>query len=908
MAIGCRFFEMGILGKDPLRVDAGWVDGGGTVCCACPVNAAPRLAGRLVELRAVLDAVGRGAPVSAGALVTGEAGVGKSRLVAEAALQANVPFITGWCLRTSSGLPFLPIVDILRGLHDLDEGLHLESILNRCPSFVRDEVAALLPELGSAGPHNQPSLEGWRRHRLFDSIRRVFDGFARQAPVVVVIEDVHWADSSTLDLLDYLLAGGRRVTLPIVLTCRMEETDPRALESFLNRDGLVRVDLEPLTRAQTREQLLGLVGEHITDTWVDEIYRRTGGNAFFTEQLSAAAVDRTGTPLTAGLRAVLLARISDAEPDERVVLAVLAVSDWPMTEADLAEVRGWTMRRVRDGLRGLLERRLVNADQNSYTLRHVLLGEAVSAQLLAGERMELHSSLAERLVERNDPSLAAATAEHFSNALRQVEELRWRVRAAEHAETVLASVEALAHWRRVIALWDSVEGPTGITALSLSEVLLRTATVADYAGQRIAAQQLADRALATSGGSATTLHRARIFGTIGELSFPFAMERATAALREADRLYETLPSHREHAWVLHQLALTLFRGGDWDYSELVRLLQHALVVAERCDARGLSLKARAHLAYLTAVNGDAGLALVQIEDVLTLEPDSRDAEQTAGALAWATTLLCFGLARYERAVEVARGAMEWIADHGHTTSFNANVIEGNALEALRELGRIEEATDLEKRRQVDSPPSAGHGLAWTLIDRALLACDAGHIKDAVELWEQCETVLQAMDETPFTGSLFTGGAETLVWAEQPARAADLVIAVIRARVDTAESRECGRAFTVGMRAVADMGVRGRLLADSLIVDSADRIAAELRDLLARCCFDPFNQPAMPPTAACESRAWTAECSRFEGTSDIEAWNAAARGWEQLGAPVRAGYARYRQAEARLAAPGGRRAT
>jgi tetratricopeptide (TPR) repeat protein len=591
------------------------------------VIAARPLAGRQAELRALLDAITGPSPVSAGALVTGEAGIGKSRLVAEAAAAAPVPFVVGCCLRTSSDLPFLALIDIVRGLNRLHDGHDLSAAMDRCPAFVRDELAVLLPDLGSAPAGNSMPPAGWRRHRLFDSVRRTLEAFAQVMPIVVVIEDMHWADSSTVEICDYLLASGLRTPVPMVLTCRAEETDPATLEAIMTRSSLARIDLAPLTRSQTRDQLVTLLGEEISERQVDEVYRRAGGNAFFTEQLASAGLDRPGAPLPIELRAVLLGRIREAEPDERTLLAVLATSERAVTEVELDRVCGWAEHRVREGLRGLVERRLINIDRSGYTLRHALLGEAVSARLLAGERAELQGALGDLLADRGDPSLAAAAANHFSGAQRPTDELRWRVRAATHAEAVLAPIEAHAHWQRVIALWDVVGRPTEVTELQLSEVHLQAANAADLAGRRVEAQQLARLALASCSSSASILHRARIFRALGDLDFPFALDRATAALREAIRLYETLPPHREHAWALQQLVLTLLRQEEWAYPELEALLRRTLEIADRCDAPGVALKTRAILAYLTAADGDPRSALAQIEAMLTLEPDPGDPQE-----------------------------------------------------------------------------------------------------------------------------------------------------------------------------------------------------------------------------------------------------------------------------------------
>jgi predicted ATPase len=168
------------------------------------------LAGRVAELQAVSE-LPSGESAPAAMLVTGEAGVGKSRLVASAAdavSRADVVVLTGWCLPLSEGLPFLPVIDVLRALDQADGGRLLKDALAECPPFVRAEVGRLLPELAepSGEPESVGSEDGWRKQRLFEALRRLFAALGQLRPVAVVIEDVHWADASTLALLDYLLA------------------------------------------------------------------------------------------------------------------------------------------------------------------------------------------------------------------------------------------------------------------------------------------------------------------------------------------------------------------------------------------------------------------------------------------------------------------------------------------------------------------------------------------------------------------------------------------------------------------------------------------------------------------------------------------------------------------------------
>ena len=207
--------------------------------CCCVVGGAVALAGRVGELRAVPELLS-GESVHAAMLSMGEAGVGQSRLVAAAAdaiSRAGVVVVTGWCLPLSDGLPFLPVVDVLGALGQADDGGLLNDALAECPAFVRAEVVRLLPDL--AEPTNDPgsrgSDDGWRKQRMFEAVRRLFQAVARERALAVVVEDVHWADASTVEMLEYLLAPGHAVEVPVALTCRSEEPGTATVSGWVDR-------------------------------------------------------------------------------------------------------------------------------------------------------------------------------------------------------------------------------------------------------------------------------------------------------------------------------------------------------------------------------------------------------------------------------------------------------------------------------------------------------------------------------------------------------------------------------------------------------------------------------------------------------------------------------------------------
>jgi predicted ATPase len=295
-------------------------------------------------------------------LVIGEAGVGKSRLVTAAAgfVASEALVLSGWCLPLSNSVPFLPLADLLRELEEIDNGRLLTAALDNCEPFVRDEVRRLMPDAQDQPVERTPASDGWSKQRLFGATRRLFAALSKARRPAIVIEDVRWADTSTLELLDYLFAPGHAADVPVVLTCRSEHTSPQALTDWLDRlhrnPRAHRLDLMPLTETETAEQIELLLGQRPSQAFVVDTYARSEGNAFFTEQLVAARDDHE---LPAGLMSLLLSRTQQVTGVAREILATLAIAARPLDEAFLVRLCTRPESQVREALRDLLARRLL---------------------------------------------------------------------------------------------------------------------------------------------------------------------------------------------------------------------------------------------------------------------------------------------------------------------------------------------------------------------------------------------------------------------------------------------------------------------------------------------------------------------------------------------------------------------
>jgi len=393
----------------------------------------PVLIGRTAEMAALADTlrtVRQGGPATL--LIGGEAGVGKTRLIKDFFPHDPWSLLSGPCLEIGAdGLPYAPFTAMLR---DLVREVGAAEITTLLPGGGRAarELARLLPELGtgpvpdpgdvnSANGGSSPRPAEESRALLFESFLTLLERLAARSPLALVIEDAHWADRWSRDLLAFLIRCQRSLRgVAIIVTFRTDElhrTHPlRPLLAELSRiDWVDRIDLPRLTRRQAGELAAAILGREPDEALADALFVRAEGNPLFTEELLAArdggwteldggyAIPGGGYDVPGSLADLLLRAVRRLPEETQEVLRVASASLGTAGSRLLAAVTGRGEEELARILRPAVTGNVLAATPDGYAFRHALIREAVYDDLLPGEPGRIHSRYAEAI--EADPSL-----------------------------------------------------------------------------------------------------------------------------------------------------------------------------------------------------------------------------------------------------------------------------------------------------------------------------------------------------------------------------------------------------------------------------------------------------------------------------------------------------------------------
>ncbi|MGW1767842.1 helix-turn-helix transcriptional regulator [Streptomyces sp. NPDC002073] len=731
-------------------------------------SASPVFVGRADELAVLTDALARAARQEPQALlIGGEAGVGKTRLTEEFLCEATrreAVVAVGGCVEIGAeGLPFAPFSTALRALRRV-----LPDELAAAAAGQEDELARILPELGETprGPHDEESTA-----RLFELTARLLEKLAAERTVVIVLEDLHWADTSTRHLLSYLfrtLASGRLV---LVATYRADDVHRRhplrPLLAELDRLRTVqRVELSRFTRAEVRRQLTGILSSPPDESLVDTVFNRSDGNAFFVEELIASIESGCRTGLTESLRDLLLVRVEVLpEATQRVVRLVAeggSTVEYPLLlavsrlgEDDLIEAL-----RAAVGANILL----ATPEGDGYRFRHSLVREAVSDDLLPGERSRVNRRFAEAL--EADDSLVRAEeriirlASYWYYAHEPAKALPAALQASVAARRRHAYSEQLRLLERALDLWDdapdevrealrpaddaAVYPPCGCdpetTPLRRLDLLAEATVAARFGGERERALKLTKTALRMLEDEKDPLRAAWFWTERSRLVSGLSRGDGWQELATAQDLVRGQPPSQVHAEVLVLVAGwgMLNRPGPDNLATAERAVEYARMIG----AEDIELNARLTVGSLLAdTDVDRGLAEMQA------------VKERAGELGLALlvgrahiniTSVLENAGRSHEAVELAAQGVERV--RAYRLYDSEAWVCGNMAESLYSLGRWEEAADSARRalRAAQSAKPRGSGAARL----AYLALARGELTEAATQLEAATAHFGPQESSP----------------------------------------------------------------------------------------------------------------------------------------------------------------
>jgi DNA-binding CsgD family transcriptional regulator/tetratricopeptide (TPR) repeat protein len=814
-------------------------------------------AGELGELERALETAQAG--VGATVLVAGDAGIGKTRLASELAGRARAAGFDVLVGRSidlvGTELPYQPFVDALRPLGD---------------PWMVDESSR-----GS-------------QLRVFEATLALLTERAASAPVLLVLEDLHWADTSTLDLVVYLAPNVDRLRLLLLVTYRADELSSaervRRLTEGIRRSGSALVlELGPLDRDELTALLAARADAPPTAALADAIFARSEGNPFFAEELLAGA---SHGELPRGLRELLLQRVVRLDNPTPGVLRLAAAAGREVGYSLLLATAGLPEDELRDSLRQAVEHGVLVAEPGtgSFRFRHALLAEAIYATILPGEREELHARLAEELA-RSGAASPAELAPHWAAAGRSAEAFAASVDAARQTENVFGLAEAHAHLERALALWHEVPDPTELAGLDLAELCTWAAELASQVGAATRAVELGCRAIELVG--AEDPHRAALLHVRqGEyLHATGSTDALLAAFERAVELVPAEPPSPELAYSLASLAGALMVS--WRHAESLSIGEQALALARGVGAREAEVRALTVLGGDFAYLGRAEEGLAHFHQALQLAEEIDDLVGLERAYVNFTDALTM-LGRYRESVRLGQSGLEAMRRYG----IESTLLISNQTEALFAIGDWDEAERLSAAALRGTSSSF---LDVLLVFRAVVEIGRGDFDVARARFDVASATPR---DNRVLGLYDAYRAELALW-ERRWTDAETAIETGLARTDQREAAQMRvQLCAKGLRAQAELAALARARRDA---EAVRNWLARARKLIAGARRAAQDASAVTPNAAGWLALAEAEYERVSGVARPEPWFEAAAAWDRLERPPLAAYCRWREAEALVTA-------
>jgi DNA-binding CsgD family transcriptional regulator/tetratricopeptide (TPR) repeat protein len=858
--------------------------------------------GELSELRLAVQEGSAGRPALV--LLGGDSGVGKTRIVSELVHRlatgddrdddTPAPLVLrGDGVEQADGeLPYAPLLGALRPLVR-----EQHPVLDALSPGSRAQLATILPGLDDGRPREE-RRDASGQLRLFEALLELIDLLSEAAPVVLILEDMHWADRSTRTFVAFLARNLRQERVTLVLTYRSDELHRRhALRPLLSElerlDRARRIELEPFDRQELGEALTDILGAAPDAPLIERLYSRSEGNPLYTEELLAAGLDGRGAA-PQSLRDAFMVRIERLPVEAQQLARVVSVGR-ALDEPTLQAVTGLERDGVQTALReAVAEQVLVAGDGGRFSFRHALLREALYDDLLPGERGELHLALARQLErgcegeDEREVQRTTTVASHYAAAGDQPAALRSTVEAVMAAERVLAYGEVADLSERALKLWPRVPEPERLLELDHVDLLARAAQAHWVAGDRARGEALLEE-----------------------------------ALKELDP--DTDPAR--YAGLLARLSRT-----TWDLNrgeEAVAIGERALAMLPAEDPYRVRPSLLAWLARMRFLRGRFRQAAADGEVALQAAIDAGDVfaeSQVLNTLGMAQAVLGdvdAGVARLGRAIEVARAGDEYD---------NLVTAYSNLADVLNVIGRTQDGLEMALEGIAATPRRLIRSHDWMTMTVSDIAFSAGEWRTAREYLtpspsrlagvvlifryeREAELALGIGDEEAADAALEAAAPLVLVSAEPQwigmfgalqgelrrrrrdldGARASVEEALDRLELCTDDVMRIARVSAIGVRVEADRAQRARDL----------RETTEMRDALARARIHVARLDAAAQEGGPVERAYLlegkADLVRARGRGGPKEWSKAAAAWDAVGRPYPAAVARWREAEAQVVA-------
>jgi DNA-binding NarL/FixJ family response regulator len=830
----------------------------------------------LARLRALLHDAAAGRAVTG--LVSGDAGIGKSRLVAEAmeiAEREGFTVLCGQCAEIGDSVPYLPFADAFRTAPP-----HIEKAVKARPVLSR-----LLPD--GDGQAQEADWAGLARQQMFGAALSLLSELAASSPVLLVIEDLHWADATTRHLLTFLARMLHRERVAIIGTYRTDDLHRRhplrsVIAELLRLPMVALVELGPLSAAALAEILSNVQNapSRVSAATLNSLVERAEGNAYYAEELLTASCtggstgDGTGGTLPTGLAELLLSRVERVSDAAQQVLRAAAVAGGGADDLVRA-ASGLPDDAYEEAVREAAGQQLLAPDgPDGYKFRHALLREAVYGDLMPGERTRLHARLASLLA---DVPGAAAELAHHSMASHDIPgAFAASIRAGGEAERIGAPAEAHRHYDLALELWVRVEAADRIAGMTRGKLGLKSALAA-----------------AASGDVPRSVHLLRhirdwVPGEAGPTESPGFAENTELRCRVGERLAYHLLQSENTQWYAEALDVaratvleTPCEPPTWYRARAMATYAIALMAAHRYDdawdwvgqareaaraAGSASVEADA-----LATNGQLALRAGRSGDAISMFTAAIEQAGAAGAvgvrLRAVSHLAAEYLARGEllEAGNLSHRGIEWAEAEGLVLAPFGLDLQHLHFQAHFAEGRWDATQEV-----ADGFPVRVTRQAEAVLSAMALFIDVARGNPAVgerRVW------LEPFWDDVFVAYIARGIlAEHALWQGDCERALAEAEAAIDADAWPAHSPSVIRVTAIALAARADRAARLRGTGD---VSGADAEAAAGAALL-EVAREGASYPARPKAVlGPEGRGWLARCeaeyARLTGTNSPEHW-------------------------------------